>query len=57
MSREMEGALAAKAAEHEAARQKQEYLRSTERETIAAPGTGRRTTTPSLSNKRKMIGL
>ncbi len=57
MGAEMEAALAKQKAEEEEQLARQGYLRSQERETIAAPGTGRRSTTPSHSGKRKLIGL
>lgn len=53
----MEVAMAAKRAEEEAQRARMDRARGLEHEAIAAPGTGRRHTTPSMSTKRKMIGL
>jgi len=57
MSAEMEATLAARRAEEDAQRSRLDSARGLEREAIAAPGTGRRLTTPSMSSKRKMIGL
>ena len=57
MNAEMEVAMAAKRAEEESQRARMDRARGLEHEAIAAPGTGRRHTTPSMSTKRKMIGL
>ena len=63
MRGEMDEAIARKKAEEDAVNAKEGAVRSRERDAIAAPGTGRRPTTggaggtPSLSSKRRMLGL
>ncbi len=57
MNAEMENVLAARRAEEASQRARMDSVRGLALEAIAAPGTGRRTTTPSMSSKRKMIGL
>ena len=57
MTAEMEAAVAARRAEEEAQRARSDSARGLALEAIAAPGTGRRATTPSMSSKRKLLGL
>eukprot|EP00955_Chlamydomonas_euryale_P059361 357367-Chlamydomonas_euryale.AAC.3 len=58
MGREMEAALAKKAAEEAQVAARENALRSVERGAIVVPGSGPRPgTTPSMSSRRKKIGL
>jgi hypothetical protein len=57
MQAEMDKVQAAKRAEEDSQRARMDSIRGLERGAIVEPGTGRRSTTPSMSSKRKLIGL